>query len=229
MNRQTELPLTEISTAFIRFWLERLGEEVFVATFLPPDMAWFSDYETLVETGKLPAGSTLLDDLKRRIDWEIISEYGFNSRIGRTLEKTGSSVACVERDKARERGGGALRDSPRRNRDSCGTSIKKLSRSFLPDFLIRCGQKGHFFTRRLNTYIDNWGGYYLINKILWMPNFGRFSRTPAFLTTKRGTRFDALLSASRFWDHLVRRLAPKMLSARSIPRSLNIENRFSTW
>ena len=96
------MPLTEIPAAFIRFWLERLGEEIFVATFLPPDMAWFSDYEALVETGKLPAGSTLLDDLKRRIDWEIISEYGFNSRIGRTLEKTGSSVAGVERDRLRD-------------------------------------------------------------------------------------------------------------------------------
>jgi len=98
-EQKAELPLTEISTAFIRFWLERLGEEVFVATFLPPDMAWFSEYETLMETGKLPAGSTLFDDLKKRIDWEITSEYCFNSRIGRTLEKTGSSVAFVERER----------------------------------------------------------------------------------------------------------------------------------
>ena len=194
-EQKTELPLTEVSAAFIRFWLERLGEEVFVATFLPPDMAWFSDYETLVETGKLPAGSTLFDDLKKRIGWEITSEYGFNSRIGRTLEKTGSSVAFVER----ERLGDTVKALCETLREEIGL-LRDLNQGtllkFLAGVLNQMRTKGALFHPALDTYIDNWGGYYLINKIPWMPNFGRFSRTPVFLTTKRGTRFDTLLSVS---------------------------------
>ncbi|MGA7878340.1 MAG: hypothetical protein WCA08_21960, partial [Desulfoferrobacter sp.] len=32
------------------------------------------------------------------IKWEIFSEYGFSARIGRTLEKTGCSVAHLDSD-----------------------------------------------------------------------------------------------------------------------------------
>ncbi|MFZ4441580.1 MAG: helicase-related protein, partial [Syntrophales bacterium] len=191
----TELSLPEIPADFIRYWREILGDEKFVATFLPPDMAWLSDYETLVETGELPADPKFLDDLKRRIDWDIISEYGFNSRIGRTLEKTGSSVACVERDNLQKAAGllcETLRNEIGLLRDIDQENVSK----FLAGFLNQMRTKGALFRPVLDTYIDNWGGYYLINKIYWMPNFGKFSRTPVFLTTKRGTRFDTILSAS---------------------------------
>ncbi len=196
LNEQTtELPLTEIPAAFIRYWREILGEETFVATFLPPDMAWFNEYETFVETGEIQTGSALFDDLKRRIDWEITSEYGFNSRIGRTLEKTGSSVASVEQDRFRV-AADTLCESLRNEIGILRDLNQEIVSKFLAGLLNQMRTKGALFHVALNTYIDNWGGYYLINKIPWMPNFGKFSRTPVFLTTKRGTRFDSLFSAS---------------------------------
>lgn len=198
LNEQAkDMPLTDIPAAFIRFWLERLGEEIFIATFLPPDMAWFSDYEELVETGKLPAGSTLLEDLKRRINWEIISEYGFNSRIGRTLEKTGSSVAYVERDRLRD-AADALCETLRNEIGVLRDLDQEIVSKFLAGFINQMRTKGALFHPALKNYIEDWGNTYFINRMLqWMPNFGRFSRTPAFLTTKRGTRFDVLLSSGR--------------------------------
>ena len=33
-----------------------------------------------------------------RVQWEIYSEFGFNSRIGRTLEKTGASAVYFDKD-----------------------------------------------------------------------------------------------------------------------------------
>ena len=89
--------------------------------------------------------------------------------------------------------------------------------------------KGALFHPALNTYIENWGGYYLINKIHWMPNFGRFSRTPVFLTTKRGTRFDTLLSAGAsritWYEDWLRKCSRPDPS----PDHVNIVNPFSTW
>jgi len=214
LNEQaTELPLTEIPAAFVRFWRERLGEEKFVATFLPPDMAWFNDYETLVETGKLPSGSALLDDLKRRIDWEIISEYGFNGRIGRTLEKTGSSVACVDREKLRD-AADTLCETLRNEIGILQDLDQEIVSRFMVGLLNQMRTKGALFHPALKNYIEDWGNTYFINKILqWMPNFGKFSRTPAFLTTKRGTRFDVLLSSGRslltwYEDWLLKSLSP---------------------
>jgi len=197
LEQANELPLTEIPAAFIRFWRERLGDESFITTFLPPDMAWFNDYEILVETGELPAESTLLDDLKKRIAWEILCEYGFNSRIGRTLEKTGSSVAFVQRallQRAAAELGETLQNEIGILRDLDRDTVLR----FLAGILSQMRTKGAFFHPALQTYIEGWGNTYLINQLMpWMPRFGIFTRSPAFITTKRGTRFDVLLSSGR--------------------------------
>ena len=59
-------------------------------------MEWLSDYDHLKEHGDLSEGSTLLQHINNRIGWEIFSEYGFQTRIGRTLEKTSSSVVYLD-------------------------------------------------------------------------------------------------------------------------------------
>ena len=118
-----------------------------------------------METGKIPAGSTLLDDLKKRIDWEIISEYGFNSRIGRTLEKTGSSVACVERDRVRN-AAGALCETLRNEIGFLRDLDQEIVSKFLAGILIQMRTKGALFHPALKNYIEDWGSTYFINKIL---------------------------------------------------------------
>ena len=59
-------------------------------------MEWLPDYGYMKEHGVLAEGTRLRKDVDSRIGWEIISEYGFQARIGRTLEKTGSSVAYFD-------------------------------------------------------------------------------------------------------------------------------------
>jgi len=82
--------------AFVDYWLKQLDEHRYIFTFLAPNMDWFSDFEHLRRTGYLPSGSDLCWQVDRRVGWEIFSEYGFRTRIGRTLEKTGSSVVCLD-------------------------------------------------------------------------------------------------------------------------------------
>src|SRR5262249_40952462 len=101
-SQENPLKLAEVSQLFSKFWKDRWDEPKFVTSFLPPDLAWFEDYDFLKENGRLPKDSILPVDLARRISWEITSEYGFNSRIGRTLEKTGCSIAFVEQDRLKE-------------------------------------------------------------------------------------------------------------------------------
>jgi hypothetical protein len=59
-------------------------------------MDWFQDYEHLRSHGEVPEGSRLRDEVEHRVGWEIFSEYGFQARIGRTLEKSGSSTAFLD-------------------------------------------------------------------------------------------------------------------------------------
>lgn len=187
------LKLSEASGQFIKFWQSRWDEPKFVTSFLPPDLAWFEDYEFLKENGTLPGGSKLPEDLGRRISWEIVSEYGFNSRIGRTLEKTGCSIAFVERERLMQ----AVAKSLDVLRNEIG-GLKELDEAtllrLLTGMLVQLKSKGGIDHPALATYVKNWGNVFALRWVHYMPKFGSSSRAPAFLTKKRGTRFDPLLA-----------------------------------
>ncbi|MGA7877167.1 MAG: DEAD/DEAH box helicase, partial [Desulfoferrobacter sp.] len=92
------LSLAAFPDHFIRHWSGEMEENAYIATFLAPNMAWFADYDHLKHYGRVPENSKLREDVDQRIKWEIFSEYGFSARIGRTLEKTGCSVAHLDSD-----------------------------------------------------------------------------------------------------------------------------------
>ena len=194
-NGASGLSLAELPEAFIRHWLERLDEKAYIATFLPPDMSWFQDYEHLMQHGTLPEGSRLRSNVDRRIGWEIASEYGFQSRIGRTLEKSGSSIAHVD--------GEVLETTAERLLEVLQNEMGELRaldldtlRRFLLGLLVHLKNQGAVFHPALESFIEDFGNRFLINRIHWMPSFGETRRIPAFLTTKSGTRFDVLISGT---------------------------------
>lgn len=191
------LTLAELPDRFVDHWSRALDDEnAFIATFLAPNMTWFEEFETLRREGKLPESASLWRDVRRRIGWEIISEYGFSARIGRTLEKTGSSIAGVDAERL-ERAVGRLLE-PLRNEVGVLRGLDEGTlRRFLLGLLTQMRTQGAIVQDGLGTYLEGWGNTYVLNKIPWMPSFGRFSRAPAFLTTKAGTRFDQLLSRGR--------------------------------
>jgi DEAD/DEAH box helicase domain-containing protein len=190
-----ELGLAALPEKFSRFWLEKMDENSFISTFLAPNMAWFADYETLKQESRLPKDSNLLRDVKKRIEWEIFSEYGFRTRIGRTLEKTSSSIAHLNFDLA----GNSIKQILEQIQNEIG-GLRNLDEHTLKVFILgllaHIKNQGSIYYQELNTFIERWGEPFIINRIPWMPNFSGNARTPAFLTTKRTYRFDRLLSGS---------------------------------
>ena len=189
------LTLSQLPAAFIEYWFKQIDENKYISTFLAPNMEWFNDYAYLKKHGALPRGSTLRKDVDQRIGWEIISEYGFQARIGRTLGKTSSSVAYFDQE--------LLKSSVHKMLDPIRNEIggfRKLDedrlRRFLLGLIVHIKNQGGISQPVLKPYIDGFGNTYVINNKNWMPNFGPYSRTPAFLTTRKGTRFDQLYSAS---------------------------------
>ncbi len=187
------LKLSEASGQFIRFWRSKWDEPKFITSFLPPDLAWFEDYEFLKENGKLPEDSKLPEDLDRRISWEITSEYGFNSRIGRTLEKTGCSIAFVERERLKQAAATSLDILRNEIGGLKGLEEATLLR-LLTGMLVQLKGKGGIEHPALASYVKNMGNVFALRWVHFMPKFGTSSRAPAFLTKKRGTRFDPLLA-----------------------------------
>lgn len=194
-----ELTLEALPEKFIEYWKGQWDERKFIAAFLPPDMNWLEDYEYLLTHHKLPADSTLMEEVSRRISWEIFAEYGFSARIGRTLEKTGSSAAYPDPARLERAAQAAL--EPLQNeigelRALDADTLKK----FLRGVIAQLRTRGGIFHPALEDYIESLGNYYRITQLSYMPNFGKLSRTPAFLTGKFGLeRFDTLLSRNPTW------------------------------
>jgi len=197
------ISLADLPQAFMAHYRQLWQPEQYISTFLPPDMAWLDDYDYLLQHGRLPGGSDLFDLLGRRIDWEIASEYAFRSRIGRTLEKTGCSVAGV--DPARlEQAVDAVLDTLRNEIGGLNGLSRDQLMTFTNGFLTLMKSKGAVFLPPLQGYLTQFGGYYLLNRGLnqrCLPRFGRHSRTPVFLTTRPGTRFDQIAArgSSQTW------------------------------
>jgi len=87
------LTLANLPEAFAQRWRTALGDGHYIANFLPPQMQWLRDYETLMEEGALPENSKLPSELARLLPWVLNAEFGQDAHIGRTLVATGT--ACV--------------------------------------------------------------------------------------------------------------------------------------
>ncbi|WP_136797070.1 DEAD/DEAH box helicase [Desulfosediminicola ganghwensis] len=190
------LPLASVPDAFIEYWKKWVDQNQYISTFLAPNMEWFKDYEVLQQTGTLPSGSKLIEDIDLRIGWEINCEYGYQARIGRTLEKTGSSVVHLDQDLL-DRVVTRLLPILQNEFGPLRTLKEEMLGRFILGFLVNLKNQGGIFQPSLRSYVVDYGNTYLLNRINWLPNFGRNSRSPSFLTTKSQTRFDTLHSTGK--------------------------------
>ena len=193
------VPFTEVTRLFLEKWEQGRDPARFVTAFLPPDMDWLQDYAELRAAGKLPDGSNLLALLRRRLDWEVWSEYTVDCRIGRTLEKTGCSTleprtAILEDALARllpvlQNEIGGLRDL-----DSAG-----LAR-FVDGIVLNLKNKGGVGHGEMGMFIESRGNYYHLDKqkgrYPHRPNVSPASRLPVFLTNRSGSTFQTVVRTS---------------------------------
>jgi DEAD/DEAH box helicase domain-containing protein len=186
--------LSELTDLFVKHWTDKLGVEKYVASFIAHNMEWMTEYEQLKRRGTLPQDSELKELVDNRVGWEIFSEYGYRARIGRTLEKSGVSCAYPTSKNIEE----AVEELSEKIRNEVGVFReidKNRFRSFILGLIMRLKLQGGVYHTALETYIQANGNTYLLNRIPYMPSFNEGARAPVFLTNKRQSRFDTLLSA----------------------------------
>lgn len=83
--------IEELQRGFKEYWKAKLSEEDYYYRFLPADLASHIDLRHNYREGS-GFMQTFKDEFDLRVDWEIVSELGLTSQLGRTLEKTGSSA-----------------------------------------------------------------------------------------------------------------------------------------
>ncbi len=205
------MSLQQVAENIGQFWRTRLGDEAYCATFIAPNMQWLSDWEALQRDGKLPPGSDLADRwISQRMTWEVINAFGLGSRIGRTLERTGQATVSPEM--------AALEEATSYVLPRLREAIEEL-RELDPDTLLRfilgllwrMRTSGAFYHAFLREYLAQGGREYLLNRLHFMPGFGKSVRPPAFLSMNRlGKNFEHIQGKQQTW---YRRWFDKTLAA----------------
>ncbi len=95
-QRAGETSISDLVTNAPAAYRATIGDESFVATFIPSDMQWMRDYPALLQDDRLPAGSRLPSDVEFRIGWDLFADFTFLSSAGQSLEMTGLAAIHVE-------------------------------------------------------------------------------------------------------------------------------------
>ena len=195
-THEEPLRLDAVAERLSDHYIDKMGPETFVATFIAPDMQWFTSYERLREKGELDPGSTLLADVRRRLSWEVWSAYGFRARIGRTLEKTSSSVATLRAGRLAR----AVDELTPRLQNEVG-DLRQITDEdvavFVRGLVAHLKNQGGIFHPELQKYIAQGGNAYVISgkHKPYMPYFSQRMRLPAFFSKRGSNRFDPVLAA----------------------------------
>ena len=191
-------PLNVVADNFVAHWRRRLVVEEFIATFIAPDKTWHTDYEKLCKDGRLPPKSQLPRLVEKRLHWDVISSFGFMARFGRTLESTLVCAATPDQARLNQATNDLL--EPLRNEIGVleSLSLEKVG-FFLSGLLYHLRVGGAIQHEALERYLAGSGNHYLMSSrtVKYMPQVGRNSRTPAFLTDSRSERFIYLGPANR--------------------------------
>lgn len=202
---EQRLSLSELIKQFHQHWLNELGQEKFIGTFIAADMEWLRDFATLKETSQLPQNSNLTSLIKQRLAFEIVSELGFRSRIGRSLERTQAAVCYVDEVQLEK----TVEPLLTRLRENIG-GLRSLDAVTLQRFMLglidHLRLNGGIFSQELQSYIyENADtGVFIHQKHL--PNFSPVARQPVFLATANTKGLETLQSSIWYKNWLLKSL-----------------------
>lgn len=203
--------LNDLCEAFFKYWKNNSDEKgknhlgAFLYRFYPKDYIGKSSPESYYNNGTYK--DSFLKEFDTRLRWEIYSEFGFNSIIGRTLEKTGTSAACFDDSKLTEVWS-AMKVWLEVN-DVSQTIEKNDFINFAHLLLHRVRSRGAIDHSYLNKFRTAGFSLWDLN---WMrdtrhflnPYFGPRSRLPKLLTSgdRRKGLLDSTTTDKQNWFHV---------------------------
>lgn len=183
-----DLTLAELSQRFPRGWLERLGRENFVGTFIPPTIEWWPEFEMFKEERRLSPDSKLPYFIAERLEWEVIREFGLQSRIGRTLEKSAAAAVYLCPDTVAAASARALETI-----HDLGAPLSVVNEADVDRLIIgiceRLRSSGGISHRFLKSYLEKRGDTFVFNEKIAggclppLPKPQRPGRRPVFFAT----------------------------------------------
>ncbi len=183
--------LKEFEEDISKYWQAKLSREDYVSFFIAPNMTWQFAYEDMIEKrefGKHPKSTDLLNDINKRLAYEVMLEYGMTSKIGRTLSKSGCSVLSFD-TKAIISVAKKVKERVINEQNILeNTNDEKFQRMVL-SFLNTMRESGAFDDPAFYDSMKEKGNGYLISSDFrsWMPGRQSGRNTPTFILQKQDT------------------------------------------
>ena len=196
-----EISLQDFADRVLTYWGERMERPSMIATFMPPDLSSLLEYQEYMRSGG--RSDKLLQKLRKRLSWELAMEYGFNARVGRTLDKVRCSTARLNPQKLQPVLA-ALFEKLTNEFSMIGPDHAVRIRHFVVGVLTRTRIRGGVSHEFLRTYADEQGNWYHLTRErqeLISP-FSSDSRRPRFLSEQPNERvFDSFITSGnrRTW------------------------------
>jgi len=195
------MALSDYYSHLPKFWQDKsinpkaLNEVPYVCGFIAPNMLWYRDYVSLTEQGVLPDNNRLAEDVAKRMEWEVLAEFGYRARIGRSLEQTMTAAMGFQMKPIEA----AVSELLLPLQEEFG--LRHINKAelihFLLGLLVYMKQRGAISHRFLNAFVAGGGRSFLMSQkhrgMNHMPIFSEFSAVPIFLCgASKHAKFDTL-------------------------------------
>ncbi|MBM4855841.1 DEAD/DEAH box helicase [Vibrio parahaemolyticus] len=173
-------------------------QEDFVANFIAPDMEWQNDYIEFTQTGSLKPNSLLVDNVKKRLEWAVHSEFGLRSSFGRNLIRThDASISFVD-----DGFNAAIENVFNALREELGDDFLHVTQDNIAQFAIgvleRMRENGAIHHPVLQRYVEQSANTFVISNgsgQFYMPPWSQYTKVPQFLTLTSIKNFDPILGS----------------------------------
>ncbi|MGI9250995.1 MAG: DEAD/DEAH box helicase [Pseudohongiellaceae bacterium] len=195
------IPLPKLYDYLPEYWLtepqnpDRFTQLNYITQLIPPSMQAHDDYMNLTEQGDMDDPLPLIDLINKRLVWEILSELGFRSLVGRSLDRTG--VATIYWDPM------LIKTAAQKLESLChekmGYPMSQQSANYvLWGITSRMKRQGAIYNHLMKSYIENGGDWFLLPRIsLFMPPMGSYSALPRFPGEMAEKGLDRLLPSKQ--------------------------------
>lgn len=203
LQTRGRLPLPEVADTVLAIADARADAAGALFSLVPPDLAWEDELRAAWEQPGTEAANDARTQLARRLSFDAVLEAGLRSRLGRTLETTGTAVAEVEiTDEEWSRLIDFARDAVR------AAGLLDLAddvtlREWLHGLIERLRLRGGIFHELLHCFVarhgkrwEIWGGSDPI-----APKFPRGISAPAFFATPSSENLDPI-TGNQAWTVL---------------------------
>ncbi|MCU0756374.1 MAG: DEAD/DEAH box helicase [Xanthomonadales bacterium] len=194
---QPRMAWTALLERLPAYWRRERGltPEQFVTEFIGPNMQWQQEWTQLQVDRRIAAEAPLLDRVGKRLAWQAVADFTYESTRGRTLERVGVATLAPRAEAVEavtaELGGLLAERLGLRGLDAT------LLRQWLWGFLLKLRGRGAVTHPAMEGYFRE-GNFFAFSqrsgRALWLPGMTTWGPRPLFLGLDDSRHADRLVS-----------------------------------